>query len=187
MWILCYILTLCCGITQHFVLILCCEHILFCMQTNCWWLTLFFYNTVLYPNIILEAVLLLLLLRSVRNEFYIQFALPISPEIMDGFSCSRCPNDRIEVPDMMRLFAGGATTPLVVKIWTKQPLGKIEYLGSFDCNFVLFRGKIWLWLFYNCFCVRDLRVYTKNLKSFQPKMKAWRRFSLILISFCVKS
>ncbi len=36
-------------------------------------------------NIILEAVLLLLLLRSVRNKFYIQLALPITPEIMDGF------------------------------------------------------------------------------------------------------
>ena len=58
---------------------------------------------------------------SVGYKFYIQLALPISPEIMEGFWCSRCLNDRIEVPDMMRLFAGGATTPLVVKIWTKQP------------------------------------------------------------------
>ena len=46
-----------------------------------------------------EAVLLLF-----RNKFYIQLALPISPEIMDGFWCSRCLNDRIEVPDMMKLF-----------------------------------------------------------------------------------
>ena len=67
-------------------------------------------------NIILEAVLLLLC-----HKFYIQLALPISPEIMDGFWCSRCLKDHIKVPDMMRLFAGGATTPLVVKIWTKQP------------------------------------------------------------------
>ena len=58
---------------------------------------------------------------SVRNEFYIWLALPISPSIMDRFWCSRCLNDRVEVPDMIRLFAGGATTPLVVKIWTKQP------------------------------------------------------------------
>ena len=57
---------------------------------------------------------------SVRNEFYISLALPISPEIMDRFWCSRCLNDRVEVPDMIRLFAGGATTPLVVKIWTKH-------------------------------------------------------------------
>ena len=50
------------------------------------------------------------------HKFYIQLALPISPEIMDRFLCSRCLNDRVKVPDMIRLFAGGATTPLVVKI-----------------------------------------------------------------------
>ena len=53
---------------------------------------------------------------SVSHKFCIQLALPISPEIMDGFCCSRCLNDCIEVPDMMILFAGGATSPLVVKI-----------------------------------------------------------------------
>ena len=62
--------------------------------------------------IILEDVRLLL----VGNEFYISLALPISPEIMDGFGCSRCLNDRIEVPDMIRLFADSATPPLMVKI-----------------------------------------------------------------------
>ena len=70
------------------------------------------------------------LLRSVpflRNCCML-LALPISPQKMDGFWCSRCLNDRVEVPDMMRLFAGGATTPLVVKIWTKQPWVKIENL-----------------------------------------------------------
>ena len=67
-------------------------------------------------------------------------ALAISPEIMDGIWFSRCLNDRIEVPDMMRLFAGGTTTPLVVKI---------EYWHNLNRNFALFRGKIWLWLFYN--------------------------------------
>ena len=65
---------------------------------------------------------------SVGHKFYIQLALPISPEIMDRFWCSRCLNNCIKVPDMMRLFAGGATTPLVVKIWTKQPWVKIENL-----------------------------------------------------------
>ena len=67
---------------------------------------------------------------------------------MDRFWCSRCLNDRIEVPDMMRLFAGGATTPLVVKIWTKQPWFEIENLHNFDYYFALSRGKILLWLFY---------------------------------------
>ena len=65
---------------------------------------------------------------SVGHKFYIQLALPISPEIMDRFCCSRCLNDCIKVSDMMRLFVGGATTPLVVKIWTKQPWVKIENL-----------------------------------------------------------
>ena len=46
-----------------------------------------------------------------HNKFCIKLALPISPEIMDGFWCSRCLNYRNEVPEMMRLFAGGATTP----------------------------------------------------------------------------
>ena len=30
-----------------------------------------------------------------------------------------------------------------------------------------------------------LRFYTKNFKSFRPKMKAWRRFFRILISFLI--
>ena len=51
----------------------------------------------------------------------------------------------------MRLFAGGATTPLVVKIWIKQPWVKIEKLHDFDRDFTLSRGKIWLCLFYDFF------------------------------------
>ena len=76
-----------------------------------------------------------------RHKFCIQIALPISPEIMDRFRCLRCLNDCIKVPDMMRLFAGGTTTPLVVKIWTKQPWVKIEYLCNFDCNFCYLEAK----------------------------------------------
>ena len=56
-------------------------------------------------------------------------------------------------------------------------------LRNFDCNFALFGGKIWLWLFYNLFCVMVLRFYTKNFKSFPPKMKAWRWF----LRFKIKS
>ena len=114
---------------------------------------------------------------SVCHKSYIQLALPISPEIMDRFWCSRCLNDRVEVPDMMRLFAGGATTPLVVKIWTKQPWVKIENWHKFVCNFVLSRGKIWLCLFYNFFCIVVQKFYTKNFKSFGAKKKAWCWFS----------
>ena len=41
---------------------------------------------------------------------------------MDGFWCTRCLNDRIKVSHMMRLFASGATTPLVVKMKLKKKL-----------------------------------------------------------------
>ena len=58
----------------------------------------------------------------------------------------------------------------------KQPWGKIENLRNFDHNFGLYRGKIWLWLFHNFFCVVFIRFYTKNFKSFWVKMKAWRWF-----------
>ncbi len=104
---------------------------------------------------------------------------------MDGFWFSRCLNDRIEVLYMMRLFAGGATAPLVVKIWTKQHWVKIENLRNFDHNFALSRGKISLQLLYNFFCIMVLKFYTKNFKSFHPKMKAWWRFFRILISFWI--
>ena len=81
------------------------------------------------PNIIPEAVLLLLLLLLrvlVSHKFCVPLALPISPDIRDGFWCSRCLKDRIKVPDTMKFFVGSATTPLVVKIWTKQP--KVEII-----------------------------------------------------------
>ena len=44
------------------------------------------------------------------QKFCIQLALPISPEIMDEYRSLRRLNDRIKVSDMMKLFAGGATT-----------------------------------------------------------------------------
>ena len=83
----------------------------------------------------------------------LDFVLSISSEIMDGFWCSRCLYNHIDAPDMMGSFSGGATTPLVVKIWTKQPRVKIENSRNFDCNFALSRGKIWLRLFYDFFAL----------------------------------
>ena len=40
------------------------------------------------------------------------------------------------------IILGGATTPLVVKIWSKQPMVKFENFCDFDSNFALSRGKI---------------------------------------------
>ena len=45
--------------------------------------------------------------------------LSIKSKLMDGFWCSRCLNNFINVPNMMGSFSGGATTPLVVKSWTQ--------------------------------------------------------------------
>ena len=101
-------------------------------------------------------------------------ALPIESEIMDGFWCSRCLNDRIDLPDMIGSFASGATASMVAKSGTKKI---IPLLRNFNRDFALSRGKIWLWLFYNFFCVMIPWFYTKNFKSFWAKLKAWQRFS----------
>ena len=109
--------------------------------------------------------------------------MPIDSEIMDGFWHSRCLNDRIKVADIMRLFAGGATTPLVVKIWTKQPWVKIEYLCDFDRDFSLFRGQIWLWLSYNFFALWFQDSTQKISSHFDQKWRRDSNFSRILIWF----
>ena len=56
--------------------------------------------------------------------------LSIKSEQMDGFWCSRCLNDHIDVPNMIWSFSGAATTPLVVKSWTKQPWLKIRIFAQ---------------------------------------------------------
>ena len=102
---------------------------------------------------------------------------------MDRFWCLRCLNDCIEVPELIRLFAGGTTTPLVVKIWTKQPCVKMKNLPNFNHNFKLFRGKIWLWLFYNFFALWFQDSTQKISSHFDQKLRRDSNFSWILIWF----
>ena len=45
---------------------------------------------------------------------------PIKSEIMDGFWCSRCLNDRIDLPDKIGSFLSGTYTPMVVKNGTNK-------------------------------------------------------------------
>ena len=45
---------------------------------------------------------------------------PIKSEIMDGFWCSRCLNDRIDLPDKIGSFLSGTATPMVAKNVTKK-------------------------------------------------------------------
>ena len=56
---------------------------------------------------------------SIRNCCTI-LALPISSEIMDGFWCSRCLNNHINLPKMIGSFASGATASLVAKNGTNK-------------------------------------------------------------------
>ena len=60
-------------------------------------------------------------------------AQPISPEIMDGFWCSRCLNNRIDLPNMIGSFASGATSSLIAENGTKSLSQLFEEL----------RYKIW--------------------------------------------
>ena len=53
-------------------------------------------------------------------------------EIMDGFQCSRCQNDCIDLPNKIGSFASGATTHLVVKSGTK--CFKSEIMDRFWCS-----------------------------------------------------
>ena len=49
---------------------------------------------------------------------------------------------------------------------------KIENSWKFDCNFALFRDKIWLWLFYNFFALWFKDSPQKIPSNFEQK---WRR------------
>ena len=89
-------------------------------------------------NIILEAVLLCSVPPFLCHKFYIQLALPISPEIMDGFWCSRCLNNRIKVSNMMRLFSGGARTPW----WWKFELNNPRWKLFTTINKIITSGRI---------------------------------------------
>ena len=56
--------------------------------------------------------------RELELKILPHLALSIESEIMDGFWCSRCPNNRINFPNI-RSFASGATASLVAKKGTK--------------------------------------------------------------------
>ena len=55
---------------------------------------------------------------------------------MDGFWCSRCLNDRIDLPDKIGSFLSGTATPIVVKKGTKKiiplPMMKLSISQSFE-------------------------------------------------------
>ena len=82
---------------------------------------------------------------------------------VDRFWYLRCLNNHIEVYNIIRSFASGATAYLVVKIWTKQPWVKIENLCNFDHSFALCRGQF----DYGYFIIFLHYSFTILLKKFQ--------------------
>ena len=52
--------------------------------------------------------------------------MPIESEIMNGFCCSKCLNNCIDVPDMIGSFASGATASLVAKMELKNYLSYLK-------------------------------------------------------------
>ena len=76
---------------------------------------------------------LLLHIKFVLHKF-----LPIKSELIDGFRCSRCLNDRIDLAYMIRLLASGANASLVAKNGTKKNFSNV---AIFNCNCGLFRGR----------------------------------------------
>ena len=60
---------------------------------------------------------------------------------MDGFWCSGCLNDRIDLPHMIGSFPGGATSSMVAKNWTKKLSQPFEELQGWNSEFKLITPK----------------------------------------------
>ena len=99
--------------------------------------------------------------------------LPIKYELMDGFWCSSCLNNSINLPDMIGSLASSANTSFMAKNETKKTFQTLRFsiaiLRYLEAEFN--RG------YFIIFCLMVLRFYTKNFKSFQAKIKPWRWFS----------
>ena len=54
---------------------------------------------------------------------------------MDGFWCLRFLNDRIDLPNMIRLFEGGTTSFLVAENWTKKLTQAFEEVQGWNFEF----------------------------------------------------
>ena len=97
----------------------------------------------------------------------------IESRIMDRFWCSSCLNNSINLPDMIGSLASGANTSLMAKNRTMKNFSNV---AIFDHNFVLCRGRNWLYVFSAFFLIGVSSLHTKNFKSIGAKLRAWRRF-----------
>ena len=72
----------------------------------------------------------LLRLLTFFSIFLLPLGMPISPEIIDGFWCSRCLNDYIDLLYMIGSFTSGANISLVAKNGTKQIISLLAIKSS---------------------------------------------------------
>ena len=63
-------------------------------------------------------------------------------QIMDKFWCSRCLNDRINLPDMIGSFASGAIAFIVAKNWTKTLSQLFKELQGPNSELILSISKV---------------------------------------------
>ena len=68
----------------------------------------------------------------------------IESQIMDGFWCSRCLNDHINLPDMIGSFASGAIAFIVAKNWTKTLSQLFKELQGSNLEFKLVTPNLFL-------------------------------------------
>ena len=62
-------------------------------------------------------------------------AQSIESEMIDGFLCSRCLNDHIDLPNMMGSFESGATASIVAKNLTKNLSQQFKELQGSNWEF----------------------------------------------------
>ena len=74
-------------------------------------------------------------------KILLHLAQSIESKIMDGFWCSGCLNDRIDLPYMIGSFPGGATSSMVAKKWTKKLSQPFEELQGWNLEFKLITPK----------------------------------------------
>ena len=66
----------------------------------------------------------------------------IESEIIEGFSCSRCLNDHINLRNMIGSFASGASTSIVTKNLTKNLSQPFKKLRKFLVQFLASREGV---------------------------------------------
>ena len=93
----------------------------------------------------------------------LHLAQSIESKIMDGFWCSGCLNDCIDLPFMIRSFPGGATSSMVAKKWTKKLSPPFEELQGWNLEFKLITPKTISGTYFKTNLSHGLKFFVYNL------------------------